>query len=155
MILGYVIGIFTIPKYIKQNSALAISAILGILFGIIAILVPATITINLPFIDLLTFKRIELIIPVTVLFISLLGIANALMWPAIWPLAINGLGKFTKIGSAMLIMAIAGGALLPLIYGKLADHSLIGSQNAYWIIIPCYFFILFYSLKGHRFKTVK
>lgn len=153
MIIGYIIGISTIPKYIKQNTALAISAILGILFGLAAILVPSSVSFHLPFIDLVTFKQVELIIPVTVLFISLLGIANALMWPAIWPLAINGLGKFTKTGSAMLIMAIAGGALLPLLYGRLADIKMIGSQNAYWIMIPCYIFILFYSIKGYSYKN--
>jgi MFS transporter, FHS family, L-fucose permease len=74
------------------------------------------------------------------------------MWPAIWPLAINGLGKFVKTGSALLIMAIAGGALLPLCYGALADVPSIGLQNAYWILIPCYAFILFYSLKGWKIK---
>jgi MFS transporter, FHS family, L-fucose permease len=74
------------------------------------------------------------------------------MWPAIWPLAIGGLGRHLKRGSALLIMAIAGGALLPLLYGKLADVSSIGHQKAYWIMVPCYLFILYYSIWGHRLK---
>ncbi len=90
---------------------------------------------------------------VAVLFIALLGLANALMWPAIWPLAIDGLGKFTKTGSALLIMAIAGGAILPLIWGKLADLPTVGHQQAYLIMVPCYLFILWYSLKGAKLKT--
>jgi fucose permease len=92
---------------------------------------------------------------VSVLCIALLGLSNALMWPAIWPLAIHGLGRFTKTGSAMLIMAIAGGALLPLLYGRLADISFIGHQQAYWIMVPCYLFILFYSVKGYKMKSWK
>ena len=75
------------------------------------------------------------------------------MWPAIWPLAIHGLGKFTKTGSALLIMAIAGGALLPLLYGKLADIETIGHQNAYWIMVPGYLFILFYAVKGYKINA--
>ncbi|MCB0783997.1 MAG: glucose/galactose MFS transporter, partial [Flavobacteriales bacterium] len=77
--------------------------------------------------------------------IALLGLANALMWPAIWPLAIDGLGSLTKVGSALLIMAIAGGAVMPLVYGALADMDAVGNQQAYWILVPCYLFIGWYA----------
>jgi fucose permease len=86
----------------------------------------------------------------SVFFIALLGLANAIMWPAIWPLAIAGLGKFTKIGSSLLIMGIAGGALLPLAYGRLAD--LFGQAPAYWITVPCYAYILYYAVRGHKIR---
>ena len=100
------------------------------------------------FIDIMTFKSIELVLPVTVLFVALLGLANALVWPAMWPLAISGLGRFTKTGSAMLVMAIAGGALIPLLYGKLAvDFS---TQSAYWICVPSYLIIMYYAFIGHK-----
>ena len=81
-------------------------------------------------------------------FIAALGLANSLMWPAIFPLAINGLGRFTKTGSAMLVMAISGGAILPLIYGKLS--LVLDSKTAYIILIPSYLFILYYGVKGHK-----
>jgi MFS transporter, FHS family, L-fucose permease len=102
----------------------------------------------MPFIDLVTFKPLELVLPVTVLFVGLLGFANALVWPAMWPLAIGGLGRFTKTGSAMLIMAIAGGGIIPLIYGKLAVNF--STQTAYWICIPCYLIIMYYAFIGHK-----
>jgi fucose permease len=85
---------------------------------------------------------------VSVAFIALLGLANSLMWPAIWPLAIGGLGKFTKTGSALLVMAIAGGAILPLLFSKLAETT--GMQQAYLIMVPCYAFILYFATKGHK-----
>ncbi|MBK6641483.1 MAG: sugar MFS transporter [Bacteroidetes bacterium] len=132
MVIGYIIGIIAIPKYISQNAALAGSAVIGVIFSVLAIQSTGY---------------------TAVLFIALLGLANALMWPAIWPLAINGLGKFTQTGAALLIMAIAGGALLPLGYGYLADLESIGIQNAYWILVPCYIFILFYSRIGFRMKS--
>jgi len=132
MVIGYILGIIAIPKFISQSVALTISAVTGIAFSILAISTSGY---------------------TAVLFIALLGLANALMWPAIWPLAIDGLGKFTKTGSALLIMAIAGGALLPLLYGQLADIPSIGHQQAYWIMIPCYLFILFYSVKGYKIKS--
>ena len=96
----------------------------------------------------MTFEPLHLVLPVTVLFVALLGFANSLVWPAMWPLALNSLGKFTKTGSAMLIMAIAGGAIIPLLYGKLADLS--STQAAYWICIPCYLVIMFYAFYGYK-----
>jgi glucose/galactose transporter len=127
MLVGYLIGIFTIPKYISQEKALSICAVLGLLFSGLAILTTGFVSVG---------------------FIALLGLANALMWPAIFPLAISGLGKFTKIGSALLIMAIAGGAILPLLYGSLSD--ILNTRIAYIILLPCYLFILYYAIKGHK-----
>ena len=72
------------------------------------------------------------------------------MWPAIWPLAIDGLGKFMKIGSALLIMGIAGGALLPLLYGALADVEAIQATQAYWIMVPCYLYIMYFAIAGNK-----
>jgi fucose permease len=148
MILGYLLGVILIPKYIKQANALKICTVLGVIFSLGAVLVPADIVFNVPFVDLTTFKSIDLVLPLTVLFVALLGFANSLVWPAVWPLALNGLGKFTKTASAMLIMAIAGGALLPLIYGKLAVNF--STQAAYWICIPCYLVIMYYAFFGHK-----
>jgi glucose/galactose transporter len=128
MLAGYIVGIFFIPKYLSQQKALNYSAILGILFSIGAVVLDGYLS---------------------VLCIALLGLANALMWPALWPLAIQGLGKFTKIGSALIIMMISGGALIPLVYGSLADR-LGDTQTAYAIMIPCYLFILFYATIGHK-----
>ncbi|MCY7327863.1 MAG: glucose/galactose MFS transporter, partial [Saprospiraceae bacterium] len=129
MLTGYVLGIFAIPKYITQQKALQWSAILGVLLTLAALITTGFIS---------------------VLCVALLGLANALMWPAIFPLAIAGLGKFTKIGSALLIMGIAGGALIPLVYGRLADS--IGTQWAYAIALPCYLFILYFSVRGWKAK---
>ena len=129
MILGYIIGIICIPKYFKQAQALKVSAVLGLIFSIAAIFTHGYIS---------------------VLFIALLGLANSLMWPAIWPLAIGDLGRFTKTGSSLLIMAIAGGALIPLLYGRLAD--IFNPQEAYWILVPCYLFIAYYANWGHKIR---
>jgi FHS family L-fucose permease-like MFS transporter len=127
MLVGYIIGIITIPKYMSQATALRICSILGVVFTIAAVLTTGY---------------------TSVAFIAMLGLANSLMWPAIFPLAIDGLGKFTKIGSALLIMSIAGGAIMPLLYGKLSESW--GSQNAYLLMVPCFIFTLYYAIKGHR-----
>jgi len=141
MILGYLMGIIFIPKYLTQGNALKICTVLGVIFSLGAILIPAHVAFTMPFIDFVTFKPLQLVLPVTVLFVALLGFANALVWPAMWPLAIAGLGRFTKTGSAMLIMAIAGGAIIPLAYGKLAD--VLSTQTAYWICVPYYLVIMY------------
>jgi FHS family L-fucose permease-like MFS transporter len=129
MIIGYIVGIICIPKYFKQEQALKVSALLGLVFSVAAIFSHGYIS---------------------VLFIALLGLANSLMWPTIWPLAIADLGRFTKTGSSLLIMAIAGGALLPLLYGRLAD--IFSPQQAYWILVPCYTFIGYYATRGHKIR---
>jgi len=126
-ILGYTMGIILIPKYISQSTALRVCAILGTLLTLAAVVSPSMIS---------------------VVFIALLGMANSLIWPSVWPLAIEGLGRFTRIGSSLLIMGNLGGALLPLLYGRLAD--VFEPQIAYLIVIPCYFFILYYAMAGHK-----
>jgi MFS transporter, FHS family, L-fucose permease len=153
MVIGYIAGIILIPKALSQKNLLTLSAISGIVFTVLALVIPATDAIRIPFIDLMTLSPVELVLPYTVLFIALLGLSNAIVWPAIWPLAIHGLGKFIKTGSALLIMAIAGGAILPLIWGWLA--SAWSAQMAYSIAIPCYLFILYYAVYGHKVRRWK
>ncbi len=132
MIIGYILGIILIPRYMSQEKALTISAVLGVVFSLAAIYTPPMVSVT---------------------FVALLGLANALVWPAIWPLALHGLNQFIKTGSAMLIMAIAGGAILPLVWGKLADDY--SSQLAYWVMIPLYIFIFFYAVKWHKLTSWK
>ncbi len=130
MIIGYVvIGLILVPKIISQRTALIISASLGTVFTLIAIFT--------------TSKT-------SVLFIALLGLANALIWPAIWPLAIHNLGRHIKTGSSILIMMISGGAFLPMIWGKISDVYPEYPQAAYLLCIPCYLFILYYALNGYK-----
>jgi len=150
MVAGYLIGVALIPKVISQKNLLAVSALTGILFISLAMIVPASGAMRFPFVDLMTFQSFEMILPYSVLFVALLGVSNAIVWPAIWPLAIHGLGRFIKTGSALLIMSIAGGAILPLLWGLLAKNY--SSQHAYWIGIPCYLFIFFFAVYGHKVR---
>jgi glucose/galactose transporter len=130
MLTGYVVGIFTIPKFVSQQKALAISAVLGVIFTVGVFVSTGYVAIT---------------------FIALLGLANALMWPAIFPLAIDGLGKFTKIAAALLIMGIAGGAVIPLIYTSLRDVWDLSNSFSFFIcIFPCYVYIFFYAVKGFK-----
>lgn len=147
MVITYALGVVLIPKYLKQDTALKISAALGIILSIC----------------ILSTKGFT-----SVLFVAALGIANALVWPAVWPLTLNGLGKFTKTASALLIMAIAGGAIIPPLYGRLVDSnkeelifngitevnaSATAATESYWVLIPCYAIILFFAFWGHKIKS--
>ncbi|WP_372766338.1 sugar MFS transporter [Lutibacter sp.] len=149
MVATYALGIFLIPKYINQAFALKASAILGIVF---------------------TFGIVFSSGYVSILFVALLGIANALVWPAVWPLTLKGLGKFTKTASALLIMAISGGAIIPPLYGRFVDGtkadliakgineasaSAQAATTGYWILLPCYLIILYYAFAGHKLGLKK
>ena len=148
MVLGYILGVLLIPRYLSQGRALQLSALAGALLSI-GVLFGASDSQQLSA-WLFGWLGIPLV-PDTVVFVALLGLANALVWPAVWPLALEGLGKLTATGSALLIMGIAGGAVLPLSYGYLAEQSG-NSQSAYWILIPAYLYILFYAMKGHKLR---
>lgn len=154
MVVGYILGIVLIPKVISQSKALVGSAIFGVLFAIGAITSSSQdnnlFDICFGWINGLFHVHIP-IIPNCVFFVTLLGLANALMWPAIWPLVISNLGKYTKIASALLIMGIVGGALIPPLYARLGQSS-IGFQPALWIMVPIYLFILFFAVKGHKIR---
>lgn len=134
MLLGYFIGTFAIPKYLSQQTGLKICALLGVVFTLGAVFTTGMVSVG---------------------FIAALGLANSLMWPAIFPLAIDGLGKFTKTGSALLVMGISGGAVLPLIYAWVAE--LIGSKGeAYAIMVPAYLIILYFATSGYKLgKTIR
>ena len=128
MLLGYIIGLLVIPRFISQQRYLAVSAVLGVVFAVAAYVTHGY---------------------ASVAFVAALGFANAMMWPAIFPLAIKGLGRHTEAASALLIMGIVGGALIPQVFVHL--KQLINFQLAFLcVMLPCYLYILYYGLSGHR-----
>ena len=147
MVGTYVLGVILIPKVISQKTALLLSGLLGIILSLVIVNTSGF---------------------TSVLLVASLGIANALVWPAVWPLALDGLGKFTKRAAAFLIMAISGGAILTPMYGRLVDYlhetyraggmeeAQAMSQSAnqgYWILLPAYIIIFLYAVKGHKIKS--
>jgi FHS family L-fucose permease-like MFS transporter len=132
MVIGYLFGVFFIPRLLSQSTALLLSTISGIAVTVAIVLLPAGISIYL---------------------VALLGLANALLWPAIWPLAIADLGKFTKMGSSLLVTGIIGGAFIPLLFGYIADVA--SHQVAYIVCLPAYLYIMYYALSGSKIRNIK
>ncbi|WP_407695610.1 N-acetylglucosamine MFS transporter NagP [Shewanella psychropiezotolerans] len=152
MVVGYIIGILTIPRFISQPKALMVSAILGMVLTL-GILFGDNESYAIANAVLVPFGGAQL--PDTLLMIALLGLANAIVWPAVWPLALSGMGKLTSTGSALLVMGIAGGAFGPLFWGLTSSATPLGIQGGYMVMFPCYLFILFYAVKGHKMKSWK
>jgi FHS family L-fucose permease-like MFS transporter len=148
MVIGYLVGVVAIPRWLSQGRALLLSALLGLVL---------TVGVTLGSQHGNGLARLLLgwsgapLVPDSVMCLALLGLANAMVWPAIWPLALHGLGRYTAQGSALLIMAISGGAVLPLAYGRLSD--LASPQDAYWLLLPCYATIFWYAAYGHRLRS--
>lgn len=138
MIVGYVLGIVLIPKFISQLRVLQICTILGVLFTLAIVYAKMPLTLLGHHADL------------SIWFVVLLGLPNSLVWAGIWPLAIDGLGRFTKLGSSILVMGLAGNAIMPLVYGHYADMA--GLRNAYWVLLPCYLFLMFYAFHGYKLR---
>lgn len=148
MVLGYLIGVFCIPRYLSQRNALIGSGIAGLL-AVLGILICSPQSSAVAH-TLWGWSGVPTV-PDPVFFVAFMGMAHALVWPTVWPLALQGLGRFTAKGSALLIMAISGGAVIPLLFGRLAAST--GNvQLCYWLAAPCYLMILFYGIKGHKIR---
>ena len=140
-ILGYLIGISLIPKVISQVNVLRICTLLGTVFTLLIIFTSGQVTI------------LGITTDVSIWFVVLLGLANSLVWAGIWPLALDGLGRFTKLGASIMIMGLCGNAIMPLAYGAVADA--VNVQEAYWVLFPCYLYLVFYAVHGHKIRRWK
>jgi len=129
ILVGYLIGIITIPKYLSQQTALLICTITGLVLSIFVLAFPPR---------------------ASIWFLVLLGIPNSLIYAGIWPLAIKGLGRWTNLGSSLLVMALCGNAIMSLLYGLEADR--LGEHAAYWLLIPCFVYMIFYAVYGHKIR---
>ena len=137
-ICGYILGIICIPKYIDQGTVLKLCTLLGLTLTLLIVFVNGRVTMLGHTAD------------VSIWFVVLLGLANSLVWAGIWPLALDGLGRFTKLGASVLIMGLCGNAILPLFYGWMAD--VYDVRTAYWVLFPCYLYLVFYAFYGYRIK---
>ena len=138
-IIGYLLGITFIPKVLSQLNALKICTLLGLTLSCCILLFSGQMTLFGHHTD------------ISVWFIVLLGFANSMIWAGVWPLALDNLGRFIKTGASLLIMGLCGNAMMPLLYGYWADkHSL---REAYWVLIPCYMYLIFYAFYGHKLKN--
>ena len=140
-LIGYFLGVLFIPKVISQTRALILCTTLGLIFSLGVIFASGDIT--------LFGHRTDL----SIWFLVLMGLPNALIYAGIWPLAINGLGRFTNLGSSLLVMGLCGNAFLPMIYGILADHYDV--RTGYWVLIPCFLYLIFFAIWGHKIKNWK
>lgn len=137
-LIGYFIGVLLIPRVLSQKTALQICTVLGMLFSLCVLLLDFNVNI-------LGHQS-----NVSIWFLCLMGLPNALIYAGIWPLAIHGLGRFTNLGSSMMVMALCGNAFLPIIYGYFADQ--LGVRMAYWVLIPCFLYLIFFSFKGYKIE---
>ncbi len=137
-ICAYFIGIFFIPKFFSQLTALRVSTILGIVLTFLIIYAKGQVN----FLGHTT--------DISIWFVVMLGLANSLVWAGIWPLALDGLGRFTKIGASLMIMGLVGNAILPMVYGYLVD--IFNAREAYWVLFPCYVYLVFYAFRGYRLR---
>lgn len=146
--IGYFLGIALIPKYLKQRNALLICSTINLIFSVLMITTSGTVN----FLGMTT--------DISIWYLVMMGLPNALLYAGIWPLAINGLGKYTNLGSAFLVMALSGSAIMPIVYNSFVEvnahlSTFEAMKTAYWILIPCFAYIVWYAVQGHRIKSWK
>lgn len=140
-IIGYILGIILIPKFVSQKNALRFCTVLGLILasGV-----------------LLADKEVSLFghtANISIWFLASIGFPNALIYAGIWPLSIHGLGKLTKTGSSLLVMGLSGNAVLPLLYGYIADNQSL--RAGYWVLIPCFVYLIWFAFYGHKINSWK
>lgn len=138
-ILGYMLGIVLIPRFISQRNILRVCAVLGLILALLVCVANGRVS----------WANMDL--DISVWFLVMIGLPNAVIWAGIWPLALEGLGKYAKQGSALMIMGLCGNAILPMVYGALADATSV--RTAYWVLVPCFLYIVFYAFKGYRIRS--
>ena len=129
ILLGYLLGVFFIPKYVSQQKSLVVCTVTGLVLSVLVLVLP---------------------LKASIWSLVLLGVPNSLIYAGIWPLAIRGLGKWTSLGSSLLVMALCGNAVLPLLYGYVSDY--IGLQASYWLLLPCFAYMVFYAVYGYKIE---
>lgn len=152
MVVGYILGIILIPRYVSQQTALTVSAVLGVILSLLVVMGDNN---SFAIANALSGLLGGTQLPDTLLLIAFLGLANAIVWPAIFPLALSGMGKLTSVGSALLVMGISGGAFGPLFWSLASGSGGTSTdlQSGYIVMLPCYLFILFYAIKGCKMKS--
>ena len=137
-IVGYFMGIAVTPRFISQTTLLQIVTVLGAVLSLLIVYAKGEVTFLGHTAD------------ISIWFITLLGISNSLTWAGIWPLALDGLGRFTKVGASLMIMGLCGNAILPMVYGYFADGY--GLREAYWVLFPCYLYLIYYAVYAHKIR---
>jgi len=140
-IVGYLLGITIVPKFISQTTGLKSCVLLGLVLSSLAVF--STYQVN----------WFGYSTNVSIWFVVLLGLPNSFIWAGIWAVALRELGKFTKVGASLLVMGLCGNAILPLIYGYFSDR--LGAREAYWVLLPCYAYLLFYAFAGYKIRHWK
>jgi len=140
-IVGYLLGIFLIPRYLTQLTALRFCTCLGLMLSIGMLILSQKV-------QLFGYQT-----DISVWLLVLMGFANSMIWAGVWPLAMSDLGKFLKIGASLLVMALCGNAIIPMIYGYFADQ--IGLREAYWVLLPCYVYLIYYAFYGFKLRSWK
>lgn len=140
-ICGYILGILLTPKFISQVGALRFCTVLGVVLTVLIVTAEKQVVF-------LGYQA-----DISLWFVALLGFANSMVWAGVWPLALDGLGRFTKVGASLLIMGLCGNAIVPLFYGRVADIA--GLRQAYWVLLPCYVYLVFYAFHGHKVRSWK
>lgn len=133
-LLGYFLGVILIPKHLSQQQTLKICTTLGCVFSVLVIALPPQ---------------------VGIWFLVLMGIPNSVIYAGIWPLAIHDLGKWTNLGSAILVMALCGSAIFPLVKAAIVDSTGCTLQMSYWILIPAFLYMMYYAFFGHKINSWK
>lgn len=144
---GYLIGIISIPRLFSQLAALRFCAVLGAVLSLLVVLTGGSVTLGIP------FTSFSHTLDLSIWFLCALGFANSLIWAGIWPLALDGLGRFTKIGASIMIMGLVANALAPSFYSYIS--AFVGLRAAYWILFPCFLFIIFYAFYGYKLRNWK
>ncbi|MBP5721539.1 MAG: MFS transporter [Bacteroidales bacterium] len=128
------IGGGAIGAKVSSKNMLLYTSSAAILFILLAIFIPESVTIGKA--------------PLSLLFLTLCGLCTSIMWGSIFNLSTEGLGKYTAAASGIFMTLVCGGGIIPFVQNAIADK--VGSMQSYWVLIVCLAYLFFYALKGSK-----
>lgn len=146
MLIGRFIGA-SVGSKVSSRAMLTTVAGIGLIFILIGILAPQTMLVKMPTFNAdISFTMTE--VPINVMFLVFGGLCTSVMWGVIFNLAVEGLGKYTAIGSGVFMVMVVGGGIFPLIQGAIADKTTY--MTSYWVLVVLIVYILYYALAGYK-----
>jgi MFS transporter, FHS family, L-fucose permease len=150
MLIGRLTGA-SIGNKVSSKTMLGVTSFIGLVFIALAIFSPESSQVSLPVLQRSAAGGLSFglaLVPISAMFIVLVGLCTSIMWGGIFNLAVEGLGKYLAAASGIFMVLVCGGGILPVIQGKVAD--LAGYLPSYWVIIAGLAYLLFYAIIGSK-----
>jgi FHS family L-fucose permease-like MFS transporter len=147
MLIGRLLG-GTLGGKFSAKTQLTFVSVLALILVVAGIFIPSTISVSMPVFKADISFGLQ-VVPLSVLLFVICGLCTSIMWGSVFNLAVEGIGKYTAMGSGIFMVMVVGGGVLPLIQGLVADLTM-SYMASYWVVAAGLIYMLWYALAGSK-----